>query len=1057
MSHTRLFLLILFLSCLTGVHASEFTWQAEHAKRSKTGDISWQPHAYQFKTGDSIRYIDFENGDDNNNGTDKSSPWKHHPWDADATGKSVASTGIHSYIFKGGVIYRGTLSVKEQGEKNNPIRLCSDPNWGIGPAILSGAERITGFQTGQAPKGAPNKQAVLTKALDFLPRNVWVITKENKVIRLALARLPNWRSTDRDDIKKDWWTWKNTGPGIHHYNETRKVGRMKLNYGNDPDNITPAVAKIIKNAYVWTEYGWVMGTPFPSRVRAVYPKESGIALGGQWGDNSGSHIVRGCRYYFDDKAEFLDDTKNGEFWFEKTSENGGRLHIILPNNLKIDNVHIEAARHTSIIDGTPMNHMHISGLHFQFTNTAWALDAAGGNTAAIVCNGSSDGLHISNCTFTDVAASAYLRAIEGTDVITNFSFHDNDVNRTDQSGINIRSGTGNWQQCIGPFGIVQRISILRNRFQYTGRRPTRHGQGHCLHAEVVRNAHIAGNVLDMCWGAGIFVFGGKKSSSEEDVPFTRLLIHQNKVTNAVLNTNDWGGIETWQGGSAYVFNNISGDIRGYWHYNFIGSEGKEMRAASFGHAYYLDGAYKNFHFNNIAYGRTRDPQSPLQTCSAFQQIHSYQNTFFNNSAYSFQIATRRQAPIAGRDKFLSNIFDGTHKVFRHADEPKNTEANADHAGDQGHGFAYDTLAYGNNILYDFKNIGLFEEDGTEYSSLKDYAAATTKRKTLRSDVGQIATSSPLPNGDSHDFTASPIADGLGSKVFVPWTLYRCVAEWHFYPSKKDQRIIDEHWDMPPYYINRKTYHDNPSYPLLAQGGVSQKQTVVGPLEDWCKGAVQLDGKTHHYVCKHDNMMKPFSYSFKVRKQGHPQFNKILTRPVKGKDIKNPQIHDSNFLIEIYAKFDSDGLIISKMDDKNGYALHIKDGTLQCTVKHNGKATTLHSKKRISGSNWQHLIVEADRQAQTITIYLNGKQSEQGPGIGAVSLANNADLFVGGHSDGEHIKACFDFMRISHGTLADAETSIEELYAWQFNGPQFGDFSGQEPRGKGRDAGAIESH
>ena len=48
----------------------------------------------------------------------------------------------------------------------------------------------------------------------------------------------------------------------------------------------------------------------------------------------------------------------------------------------------------------------------------------------------------------------------------------------------------------------------------------------------------------------------------------------------------------------------------------------------------------------------------------------------------------------------------------------------------------------------------------------------------------------------------------------------------------------------------------------------------------------------------------------------------------------------------------------------------------------------------------------------------------------------------------------EFLRISHGTLSDAQTSIEELYAWQFNGPFLRDFSGHETIGK-RDAGAIE--
>ena len=44
---------------------------------------------------------------------------------------------------------------------------------------------------------------------------------------------------------------------------------------------------------------------------------------------------------------------------------------------------------------------------------------------------------------------------------------------------------------------------------------------------------------------------------------------------------------------------------------------------------------------------------------------------------------------------------------------------------------------------------------------------------------------------------------------------------------------------------------------------------------------------------------------------------------------------------------------------------------------------------------------------------------------------------------------------SEGTLADAETNIQELYDWEFNGPFLKDFAGHLPTGASRDAGAVE--
>lgn len=71
-----------------------------------------------------------------------------------------------------------------------------------------------------------------------------------------------------------------------------------------------------------------------------------------------------------------------------------------------------------------------------------------------------------------------------------------------------------------------------------------------------------------------------------------------------------------------------------------------------------------------------------------------------------------------------------------------------------------------------------------------------------------------------------------------------------------------------------------------------------------------------------------------------------------------------------------------------------------------------------------------------------------------SLENSNDLFVGGTPAGRNFQGTMDFLRISLGTLADAKTSIEELYVWQFDGPFLKDFASQPAKGR-RDAGALE--
>ena len=102
-----------------------------------------------------------------------------------------------------------------------------------------------------------------------------------------------------------------------------------------------------------------------------------------------------------------------------------------------------------------------------------------------------------------------------------------------------------------------------------------------------------------------------------------------------------------------------------------------------------------------------------------------------------------------------------------------------------------------------------------------------------------------------------------------------------------------------------------------------------------------------------------------------------------------------------------------------------------------------------------MTAECDRDLRTLVLYINGKKNVEAPGIGSsVSLSNSSDLFVGGTPGRDFFHGTFEFLRISLGTLKDAKTDIDELYAWQFDGPFLYDFAGNKPKGK-RDAGALE--
>ena len=155
--------------------AAQWSWQEPQAKVLPTGDLEWAPKAFEFKPGESVRYIDFKSGNDAADGLSKQTPWKHHPWDPNARGKASACKGVRTYIFKQGVDYRGEMKANESGAANAPIILTRDPAWGQGPAVICGSEAVTGWKKGAHNNLIPEPDKVWYADLNWAPRNVWMV------------------------------------------------------------------------------------------------------------------------------------------------------------------------------------------------------------------------------------------------------------------------------------------------------------------------------------------------------------------------------------------------------------------------------------------------------------------------------------------------------------------------------------------------------------------------------------------------------------------------------------------------------------------------------------------------------------------------------------------------------------------------------------------------------------------------------------------------------------------------------------------------------------------
>ena len=1048
-------LLIAAHGLVSAQNGAQWSWQKPHAKVSPTGDLEWAPTAFEFTAGESVRYIDFEFGNDDNDGLSKQTPWKHHPWDPNAGGKASAGKGLHTYVFKQGVVYRGEMNANESGTADAPVILTRDPSWGAGPAVICGSDVVTGWKKGADNNFIPEPEKVWSVDLNWVPRCVWMVGQDGAVTRIALARTPNWAITDPEDIKSQWWTWKNPDKPFDNY---ATINGRQRHVAFDKDGINESKPQdYYEGAIVWTTKGWVMGSPFPARVLAVDRKAGSLTFPGQWGGGTSYKIIRGCRYYLEDKPHYLDHP--GEFWFDNKGDDG-RLYIRLPDDQDPNTVRVEVARRIRMIDSRGMSHVRIHGLTFRFVNvhrnpTAapyWvsheSIDVEPGCVRLL---GSGSDIEVTHCVFEHVHRGVRMKAMGTQDVIDKVVVSDNVFADNDHGAVDLADGTV-YNTHEDPLGRLYDVRVMRNKFERIGMRPDLFGQGGALVVRYARTVEVAGNVFRRVAAQGIDVHGAKQNRAATDRPFTRILIHHNKAVDTLVNVDDFGGIETWQGGPAYVYNNISGNPGGYRNWDHVLSPDTEDR---FGHAYYLDGAFKNYYFNNIAWGRSKGPSGKLANTSAFQEIISYQNTFFNNTLFNFVRGSRRQAPQAGRVKFLANIWQSMGaRVFRDAD-PAKTEA----AGKKAHAetgrrqHAIDTNAYARNVFYDVgESFGVFEPSGRWHGTLTSFRNALESFRPLVASVGVIAEQSPLREPGAFDFrpTSESAARDLGAKVFVPWGLYETVAEWHFTPLPGDpQRIIDEHWCMSPYYTRRDDYHKHPAYALRGVN-ITLPDYRNGPLENWTLGALQFNGRDQYAILSHAKIQR----SVTMKRSGGDQ-----ARAISGVELSNPDIHTSNFLIEAYFKTTparTDALLIQKMDEA-GYALRVNEsGGVTLEAKSGGAMASLASRCVVNDGRWHHVIAESDRQAGTFTIHIDGKQDASGSGLGVdVSLTNDADLYVGGTPEGDNLDGAIEFMRIARGTLADAQTTIEELYAWQFNGPFLRDFTGSV-RASGGAAGAIDA-
>ena len=1030
-----------------------YSWQEPHAKVLPAGALEWSPHPFIFEKGDSVRYIDFETGDDAKDGTTRLTAWKHHPWDVRATAKARASTGIQTYVFKGGSVYRGELKARESGTLDNPIRLTCDPSWGKGAARFYGSTQIKGgWKRGnslEAP-GIPQPENVwfidLGKAYDPDPdrakfSSMWQVDGE-RVDRLHIAREPNYDHSDPNNPVKGWPVWS-------AYN-------MKSGTFTSPFLKNLGDKSLLDRAAIWTEGGFLMASAcrVPVSPGSYNPDAGSVVLPTKADRKEYKNIPRAeVHFMIENVAQFLDAA--GEYFFDASGPKAGRLYLYPAGGADPNRVVYEVAQTRFPILISDQHDIVISGMEFRYNDSNkgtrdWPFESS----ACVRIAGSCSRITVKNCNFYYVADAIgaypkvfYIDKGSSADVIDDIILSDNDIQHVEMGGAILLCGD-NEQAKGSTFAQLKHVEVMRNRLLDTG---FRHGRLTwasipAIRVEYPETCEIAGNIVDTSFGNGIITYGGKASDSFNTAPLTRILVHHNQLDNTLLGCNDYGGLEHFQGGPIYIYNNITRN-----------SIGNKTLGGELGYNLYLDGAFKCYVFNNIIAGNVKAAEPGYYNNCGYFMVFGFMDQLFNNTIYHFNNALDGSS--GNRSNILGNLMVDCKLSFIGQNRPGDVSMlGGGDTGAMGRS-GIPTMAYASNVFFGspktFGVIGGTSKEGAGRgapiltgNTLDDLRKKLEAENCRLASIGWQVAELPLVNPAHKDYrpTANSGVKDRGVKYFVPWALARNVGEWNFYKSLSHPEVVlGEGFYMTDEYVHRGMYYFIPRNDLIVSS-CSADDYVTGPLEDWIDGALVFDGKSRVATLSHAEMTKNMAY---------PGDEAIAGTTYDGSKRETLDMEANSFLIEIVFKTSAghtDGVLVSK-SAQSGYELAVgPNGGPRLTIQSVSAKASVTSAVKVNDGRWHHVIVEVDRALGQATIYVDGKSVGAGK-LDAIgkdeTLANAADFVVG-----RGLAGAVDFLRVCRSTLAESKTTIEELYAWEFNGPFLRDFTGKAPANGKRDAGAI---
>ncbi|MFW6218443.1 MAG: LamG-like jellyroll fold domain-containing protein, partial [Verrucomicrobiota bacterium] len=854
---------------------------------------------------------------------------------------------------------------------------------------------------------------------------------------------------------------------------------------------------------IWSTYPSLMGGATPSDpIQETITNKSKNTFS-QYDPSKGGFSVMipdgrvnpGTRYKIENVPGLLDTA--GEFYIDQDEdllyyrpEDG-----VDPNDLDFELV---VDHQTLVIED--QSHIEVSGLEFRYTD-GMVVDLRGDLRNLVFKNNRFQDLMehpFYNWIRPDEESFKKIRANEEwkLEKMDGVVISDNRFHRIWDSCIDFGDGRS-WQhnrigRGIGghPWGVIENVEILRNRFEDTG---IRHQDWRYTALPVVAvgravEGRIAGNVIKRSFGSGIMVHGGSTGGIEgSEWPLTRILIYHNSTEDTALAVNDYGGFSIWEGGLIYSFSNNIGNSTGFMPGGLWGNP----KPRTLSYPYYIDGGYKIVAFNNIIWDRSIEEDDPYRSETAgYFSVFGFLNHFTNNTLYRHARGTGGSS--GNRTDLVSNVFAEIGGEFIKNNRVENPSlvggGDTGASGIQG----ISSLAYGRNVFQgpavagelvtkemgrdiplniDGPTIEKMAEQMREFPLRWGPLGWKTEDQPIRGEIAPDALTERGDAGGDFRLTSGSRAIDAGATYFYPWALGRTVGEWHFTENHADPSVVTDYGlFMSEVHFNRFMYNQVPDYSLQLTD-TTLEDYVASPSEDWVNGAVAFDGRRFGKVSdagmradfelelsgyltnQGQRTYKDFEKAANkqiwdvpkpdIKKRGQPAFSegKVAVYPGERRETLISTTRD--LLLE--AKFKTEpghggGFIASKHDGEAGYALSIAPGgEARFTVSAGGEHFTVSTTDAVNDGGWNHILAEIDRSTGRMTVYHNGKKSGETSASLAPdrSIDSEADFLVGKSSfvDNAAFVGAIDFLRVCHSTLEESKTSIEELFAWQYtHGP-----------------------